>query len=60
MIMDTIYERGNHVPELAKMTAKSHQPVIKLSMKGPNQLHGAAVETTDLRAGAALVCRFDG
>ena len=56
MIMDTIYEkRINHVPELAKMTAKISSTSHQIIYEGPNQLHGAAVKATDLRAGAALV-----
>ena len=56
IIMDTIYEkRINHVPELAKMTAKISSISHQIIYEGPNQLHGAAVKATDLRAGAALV-----
>ena len=56
MIMDTIYEkRINHVPELAKMTAKISSTSHQIIYEGPNQLYGAAVKATDLRAGAALV-----
>ena len=44
-IMDTIYEkRINHVPELAKMTAKISSTSHQIIYEGPNQLHGAAVK----------------
>ena len=55
-IMDTIYEkRINHVPELAKMRAQISSNNHQIIYEGPNQLQGAAVKATDLRAGAALV-----
>lgn len=55
-IVDTIYEkRVNHVPELAKMTADISVSADQILYNGPNQLQGAAVKATDLRAGAALV-----
>ena len=54
--MDTIYEkRINHVPELAKMRAQISSNNHQIIYEGPNQLQGAAVKATDLRAGAALV-----
>lgn len=55
-IMDTIYEkRVGHVPELAKMGAGIATRSNYIAYQGPNQLVGAAVKATDLRAGAAMV-----
>ncbi|WP_159564199.1 UDP-N-acetylglucosamine 1-carboxyvinyltransferase [Streptococcus halichoeri] len=55
-IFDTIYEkRINHVPELARMGANISLLGGKIIYQGPNQLIGAPVKATDLRAGAALV-----
>ena len=55
-ITDTIYEkRVNHVAELAKMTGKISTSSDQIVYEGPNQLQGAQVKATDLRAGAALV-----
>ncbi|TWT16749.1 UDP-N-acetylglucosamine 1-carboxyvinyltransferase [Streptococcus sp. sy010] len=55
-IIDTIYEkRVNHVAELARMGADISVVGGKTVYNAPNQLTGAAVKATDLRAGAALV-----
>lgn len=55
-VVDTIYEkRVNHVAELAKMTGKISTASNQIVYEGPNQLQGASVKATDLRAGAALV-----
>ncbi len=55
-IMDTIYEkRINHVPEMARMGAKISVINDKIVYEGPNELVGAQVKATDLRAGAGLV-----
>ena len=55
-ITDTIYEkRVNHVAELAKMAGKISTSSDQIVYDGPNQLQGAQVKATDLRAGAALV-----
>lgn len=55
-ISDTIYEkRINHVPELARMGANISVLGGRIVYQGPNQLSGAPVKATDLRAGAALV-----
>lgn len=55
-IIDTIYEkRINHIAELAKMAAKVSTNSHQIIYEGPNQLHGATVKATDLRAGAALI-----
>ncbi|EHJ52884.1 UDP-N-acetylglucosamine 1-carboxyvinyltransferase [Streptococcus macacae] len=55
-IRDTIYEkRINHVAELARMGAHISVLGSQIIYDGPNDLTGAAVKATDLRAGAALV-----
>lgn len=55
-IIDTIYEkRVNHVPEMARMGADISIVGGQIVYHGPNQLTGAQVKATDLRAGAALV-----
>lgn len=55
-IVDTIYEkRVNHVPELARMGAQVSVVGSQIVYDGPNQLVGADVKATDLRAGVALV-----
>ncbi|MBM7636420.1 UDP-N-acetylglucosamine 1-carboxyvinyltransferase [Streptococcus saliviloxodontae] len=55
-IVDTIYEkRVNHVPEMARMGANISTVGGRIVYEGPNQLTGAPVKATDLRAGAALV-----
>lgn len=55
-IMDTIYEkRINHVPEMARMGAKISVINDKIVYEAPNELVGAQVKATDLRAGAGLV-----
>lgn len=55
-IIDTIYEkRVNHVPEMARMGADISIVGGQIVYHGPNQLTGAQVKATDLRAGAGLV-----
>lgn len=55
-IVDTIYEkRVNHVPELARMGAEISALGGQIVYQGPNELTGAPVKASDLRAGAALV-----
>lgn len=55
-IIDTIYEkRVNHVAELARMGADISVVSGQIVYHAPNQLTGAPVKATDLRAGAALV-----
>lgn len=55
-IIDTIYEkRTNHVAEMARMGADISVASSHIVYHGPNQLSGAKVKATDLRAGAALV-----
>ncbi|MDR0922169.1 MAG: UDP-N-acetylglucosamine 1-carboxyvinyltransferase [Lactobacillales bacterium] len=55
-LIDTIYEkRINHVPELARMGANIQVEGNMIVMKGPNELTGAEVVASDLRAGACLV-----
>lgn len=56
IILDTIYEkRTNHVPELARMGADVSVMGGRIIYNSPNQLTGAIVKATDLRAGACLV-----
>jgi len=55
-IVDTIYgKRVNHAAELAKMGADIKVNNDVITYHAPNELHGAEVTATDLRAGAALV-----
>ncbi|KGR72933.1 UDP-N-acetylglucosamine 1-carboxyvinyltransferase [Streptococcus phocae subsp. salmonis] len=55
-VIDTIYEkRINHVSELARMGADISVLGGQIVYHGPNQLSGAQVKATDLRAGASLV-----
>lgn len=55
-VTDTIYEkRVGHVAELASMNANIKVRSNQIAFEGPNQLKGAPVKATDLRAGAALV-----
>lgn len=55
-IMDTIYpKRVNHIPELNRMGAKIRVESDIILISGNNQLTGAEVQATDLRAGASLV-----
>ena len=55
-IIDTIYQkRVNHVAELMRMGATIETVSDRIVYQGPNQLTGAPVKATDLRAGAALV-----
>ncbi|WP_394404818.1 UDP-N-acetylglucosamine 1-carboxyvinyltransferase [Streptococcus sp. 20-1249] len=55
-VIDTIYEkRVGHVAELVKMGADIKTTSNYISYQGPNQLTGAQVKATDLRAGAAMV-----
>lgn len=55
-LVDTIYpKRVKHVPELARMGAKIEEHNDQITYNGPNQLTGATVTASDLRAGAGLV-----
>ncbi|MCZ0717890.1 UDP-N-acetylglucosamine 1-carboxyvinyltransferase [Aerococcus kribbianus] len=55
-IEDTIYpKRVNHIPELQRMGAKAKVNNDQIFMEGPNQLTGAEVRASDLRAGACLI-----
>ncbi|HHT7802510.1 TPA: UDP-N-acetylglucosamine 1-carboxyvinyltransferase [Streptococcus suis] len=55
-ITDTIYEkRVGHVQELSNMGAKIMTRSNHIAFEGPNNLVGASVKATDLRAGAAMV-----
>jgi UDP-N-acetylglucosamine 1-carboxyvinyltransferase len=54
-IEETIYEsRIGHVPELNRMGAKIRTEGRVAVLQGVERLQGAAVEASDLRAGAAL------
>jgi len=56
MIVETIFEnRFMHVQELRRMGAQIKIEGRAAIIKGKNHLEGAVVETTDLRAGAALI-----
>lgn len=55
-IVDTIYpKRVNHIPELVRMGAKARIEGSMMILEGTNQLQGAEVVASDLRAGASLV-----
>ncbi|WP_159723556.1 UDP-N-acetylglucosamine 1-carboxyvinyltransferase [Enterococcus sp. CSURQ0835] len=55
-IIDTIYsKRVNHIPELVRMGANAKVEGNLIVLNGPNELHGAEVVASDLRAGACLV-----
>lgn len=55
-IVDTIYpKRVNHIPELNRMGADIRVESDIILINGGNQLTGAEVEASDLRAGASLV-----
>jgi UDP-N-acetylglucosamine 1-carboxyvinyltransferase len=55
-ITDTIYtKRVNHIPELVRMGADASVEGNMIVLNGPNQLQGAEVVASDLRAGACLV-----
>ena len=52
----TIYaQRNKHIPELVRMGADASVEGNMIILNGPNQLHGAEVVASDLRAGACLV-----
>lgn len=56
-VTETVFEnRFMHVAELRKMGAHIDIDNRKAIVEGVNGLHGAEVNATDLRAGAALVC----
>lgn len=53
---ETIFsDRYRHVPALRKMGAKVHAMQRCAVVEGVKNLHGATVEATDLRGGAAMV-----
>jgi len=55
-IKDTIYpKRVNHIPELQRMGADIRVESDTILINGGQQLTGAEVEASDLRAGASLV-----
>jgi UDP-N-acetylglucosamine 1-carboxyvinyltransferase len=56
MITETIFEnRFMHVPELARMGANINVHGASAMVRGVNQLKGAPVMATDLRASVSLV-----
>lgn len=56
ILVETIFEnRFMHVPELRRMGADIKTEGRVAIIKGKNRLEAATVETTDLRAGAALI-----
>ena len=56
-VMETVFEnRFMHVAELRKMGAHIDIDNRQAIVEGMPRLHGAVVNATDLRAGAALVC----
>lgn len=56
VIEETIYEsRIGHIPELKRMGASIDLQGRSAIISGVSELHGANVEASDLRAGAALV-----
>ena len=56
IVTENIFEnRFKIMPELARMGAKCTQTGKSIVIKGVRRLHGASVESTDLRGGAALV-----
>ncbi|SFS50088.1 UDP-N-acetylglucosamine 1-carboxyvinyltransferase [Marininema halotolerans] len=55
-ISERIFDgRFKHVKELVRMGAKLHPLKNSVEIEGVSHLHGATVQATDLRAGAALV-----
>jgi UDP-N-acetylglucosamine 1-carboxyvinyltransferase len=55
-VEETIYEsRIGHIPELTRMGADIDLQGRSAIITGVDKLRGAAVESSDLRAGAALV-----
>ena len=56
VIEETLYEgRFGHIPELNKMGADIRSEGKLAIIQGVERLHGAPVEASDLRAGAALI-----
>ncbi|WP_010270120.1 UDP-N-acetylglucosamine 1-carboxyvinyltransferase [Paenibacillus senegalensis] len=56
IIKETIFDgRFKHVEELSRMGADIHVDLSSAFIRGVPRLYGATVESTDLRAGAALV-----
>lgn len=55
-ISENVYkDRFNHVPELNRLGAVIDQEDDHATVKGPNELSGAKVMASDLRAGASLI-----
>lgn len=55
MIVETVYNRFNHVPQLRRMGANIVQRSSGILIRGGEQLTGTWVHATDVRAGACLV-----
>ena len=56
MVTENIFEnRFKFVQELKRMGAKVNQEGTTIIIKGVRKLHGAEVQSTDLRGGIALV-----
>ena len=57
VLEETVFEnRFRHLPALEKMGAKIEGGGTLIRIRGVPSLHGAAVDATDLRGGAAMVC----
>ncbi len=55
VIVDTVYHRFNHVPQLQRMGANILQFGSGILIRGGRKLVGAGVHATDVRAGACLM-----
>ncbi|SHM62832.1 UDP-N-acetylglucosamine 1-carboxyvinyltransferase [Gracilibacillus kekensis] len=56
VVTDTIYQaRFKHIDELRRMNAKIKVEGSSAIVQGPNELEGAKVKASDLRAGASLI-----
>ncbi|WP_058308718.1 UDP-N-acetylglucosamine 1-carboxyvinyltransferase [Gracilibacillus massiliensis] len=56
VVTDTIYQaRFKHIDELRRMNAQIKVEGSSAIVQGPNQLEGAKVKASDLRAGASLI-----
>ncbi len=56
VVTDTIYQaRFKHIDELRRMNAQIKVEGSSAIIQGPNQLEGAKVKASDLRAGASLI-----
>ncbi len=56
VITDTIYpERFNHMPELQRLGAQIRKELNSIHIRGVEQLYGASLMCSDIRAGAGLL-----